>query len=145
MLIEALIGILLISVGVLGIVGLQASSIAAVTESKHRANAAFLANQILSRMWTDNPANLTSYRNNADGTGCAFSGTASTNTNVTNWLGASGSTGTVYDTLPGTSAATQQIKVGTGNTVEINLCWRSPGAAAFHSYTLGTQINGTAP
>lgn len=141
MLLEALIGILLISVGVLGIVGLQASSIAAVTEAKYRADAAFLANQMISRLWSANPNDLDEYENMAGGDACAFTGSVSTHADVVSWLGAAGEDGTVYGTLPGVSASTQQIKVNAAdNTVLITLCWRLPGAAAFHKYTTGTQI-----
>src|SRR2546428_12965622 len=53
MLLEALIAILIFSIGILAVVGLQAVSIRNVTDSKHRTEAAFLANNLLSQMWTD--------------------------------------------------------------------------------------------
>jgi type IV pilus assembly protein PilV len=53
MLLEALIAILIFSIGILAVVGLQAVSIRNVTDSKHRTEAAFLANKLLSQMWTD--------------------------------------------------------------------------------------------
>ena len=53
MLLEALIAILIFSIGILAVVGLQAVSIKNVTDSKHRTEAAFLANKLLSQMWTD--------------------------------------------------------------------------------------------
>ncbi|HZI83704.1 MAG TPA: hypothetical protein VFF44_07300 [Casimicrobiaceae bacterium] len=58
-LLEALIGILIFALGVLGIVGLQAASLHATTDSGLRAEAVFAANQLLGQMWTDSEANLT--------------------------------------------------------------------------------------
>lgn len=57
-LLEALIGILIFSLGVLGIVGLQAVSLRTTTDSSLRAEAIFAANKLLGQMWTDDPANL---------------------------------------------------------------------------------------
>lgn len=145
MLLEALIGILIFTIGILGLIGLQAVSINAVSEAKYRADAAFLANQILSQMWADNPANLTSYENKSGGSGCNFTGNASTNAAVINWLGASNKEGTVLYALPGSNDGTQQIKVGAGNTVTVTLCWRTPTANSYHSLVIASQINGTAP
>lgn len=146
MLLEALIGILIFTVGILGLIGLQAVATNAVSDSKYRGDAAFLANQILSEMWVSNPANLSTFQTNPNGSGCSFSGTSSiTNTTVSNWIGASNKAGTVLGSLPGTSTSTQQIKVGADNTVSVTLCWRLPSASAFHSLTIASQINGTAP
>jgi Tfp pilus assembly protein PilV len=58
-LLEALIGILIFALGVLGIVGLQAASLRTTTDSAMRAEAVFAANQLLGQMWTDDESNLT--------------------------------------------------------------------------------------
>ena len=57
-LLEALIGILIFSIGVLGIVGLQAASLRATTDSGLRAEAVFAANQLLGQMWVDDETKL---------------------------------------------------------------------------------------
>jgi type IV pilus assembly protein PilV len=57
-LLEALIGILIFALGVLGIVGLQAASLRMTTDSALRAEAVFAANQLLGQMWTDDEAAL---------------------------------------------------------------------------------------
>jgi type IV pilus assembly protein PilV len=62
-LLEALIGILIFSLGVLGIVGLQAASLRATSDSALRAEAVFAANQLVGQMWTDDQANLSVYSN----------------------------------------------------------------------------------
>src|SRR5262249_17411534 len=65
--IEALIAILIFSIGILAIVGMQGVAIKTVTQSKYRSEASFLANEVLSQMWADT-ANLASYDYPAGGT-----------------------------------------------------------------------------
>jgi len=60
MLIEALVALLIFAFGVLGIVGLQASMTKAQTQSKSRADASLLVQQLLGSMWSDTP-NLAAY------------------------------------------------------------------------------------
>jgi hypothetical protein len=60
-LLEALIGILIFALGVLGIVGLQAASLKTTTDAGLRAEAVFAASQFLGQMWTDSRANLPAY------------------------------------------------------------------------------------
>ena len=57
-LLEALIGILIFALGVLGIVGLQAASLRTTTDSALRAEAVFAANQLLGQMWADDETSL---------------------------------------------------------------------------------------
>lgn len=51
MLLEALIAILIFSLGVLALVGLQSVSIKQSSESKYRADAVMLANELIADMW----------------------------------------------------------------------------------------------
>ncbi len=59
-LLEAMIAILIFSVGVLAIVGLQAVMIRNTSDSKYRADASYIAQQRVGQMWAD-PANLVNY------------------------------------------------------------------------------------
>src|ERR1700686_5937455 len=69
-LLEALIGILIFSLGVLGIVGLQARAIRFTNDAEFRAEAMYLANSLISQMWTDNRALLkTKYKSTVGGRG----------------------------------------------------------------------------
>src|SRR5437867_5412436 len=77
MLLEALIAILIFSIGILAVVGLQAVSIRNVTDSKHRTEAAFLANNLLSQMWTD-AGNIASH---------AYPRSGGVPTRLTGWVG----------------------------------------------------------
>lgn len=134
LLIEGLISILIFSVGILAIFGLQAVSIKNSSEAKYRADASFLANQIVGYMWGDR-ANLSAYAHLASGSACSPSGTASTNTTVTGWLAEVGTA------LPGAATTKQQITVD-ANTVTVTVCWKSPQDAGYHPYTAIAQING---
>lgn len=142
MLLEALIGILIFSVGILALVGLQAVSIKNTADAKYRTDAAFLTNQIIGQMWADNPTNLAGYAHNATtgGTSCTFSGSVSSNVNVTAWLGASGTAGTVIDSLPGASAAMTQVIVGAGNVITVTICWQKPGQSDPSRHVTVAQI-----
>lgn len=56
-LVEAMIAILIFSMGVLAIVGLQAAMIKNTTDSKYRADASYIAQQRIGQLWSD-PSNL---------------------------------------------------------------------------------------
>lgn len=56
-LVEAMIAILIFSMGVLAIIGLQAAMIKNTAESKYRADASYIAQQRIGQLWAD-PDNL---------------------------------------------------------------------------------------
>ena len=60
MLLEALVAILIFSLGIIALMGLQAASIAQVSQAKYRTDASYLANQIMGKIWTDQ-ANIANY------------------------------------------------------------------------------------
>jgi type IV pilus assembly protein PilV len=66
MLLEVLVSILIFSLGVLALIGLQAKMTRAQTAAKSRADAAYLANELIGVIWSD-ASHLSSY----DGTSCA--------------------------------------------------------------------------
>jgi type IV pilus assembly protein PilV len=57
---ESLIAILIFSMGILALVGLQAAMVKNASESKYRAEASFIAQQRLGTMWADT-GNLADY------------------------------------------------------------------------------------
>jgi type IV pilus assembly protein PilV len=71
-LLEALIGILIFAFGVLGIVGLQAQSLRVTNESEYRAEAAYLANMLMSEMWTVDYKTLKATYDSKLGTGAGY-------------------------------------------------------------------------
>ena len=60
LLLESLIAMLIFSLGVLAIVGLQASSMKAVSQAKSRVDASLIAHQRVSSIWLD-MANIAEY------------------------------------------------------------------------------------
>ena len=60
MLIEVLVAILIFSIGVMALVGLQARMTQAQSTAKSRADATYLANELIGVMWSDT-TNLSSY------------------------------------------------------------------------------------
>ncbi|HWA38077.1 MAG TPA: type IV pilus modification protein PilV [Burkholderiales bacterium] len=128
MLLEALIGILIFSIGILGLVGLQSTSIKNTTEARYRSEAAYLANQIVGRMWSDR-TNLASYAL-ATSTTCTAGASA-----LQTWLCQ------VETNLPGiTAAANRPEIVVAADQVTITLRWQLPGSDA-RRYTVVTRIN----
>ncbi len=59
-LLEALIAVLIFSMGILAIAGLQAAMVKNTSDAKYRSDAAFIAQQRLGVMWAD-PDNLANY------------------------------------------------------------------------------------
>ncbi len=150
---EALIGILIFSLGVLAIIALQANAIAVQTDAQYRIEAANFSDQILGQInlnvardaatSTVNTTDLLTFNHQPTGTvpTCSFSGVASTNPLVTSWATAVNSTAGTR--LPGGSAATQQIVVDTANAnrVTVILCWKNPKDAAFRFHRVIAYIN----
>ena len=140
MLIEALLGILIFSVGILGLVGLQAASIRNASEARHRTEAAYLANQIVGRMWIDRGvanANLANYVLTT-ATTCS----SSTTTALQQWLCE------VERTLPGvTSTVARPTITVAADTVTVTLRWKVGDNSAItdgsdiRRYVLITRIN----
>lgn len=60
-LLEVLVSVLILALGVLSIVGLQAAAIRNTTDAKFRSDAGFIANRTISQMWGD-PEGLESYK-----------------------------------------------------------------------------------
>lgn len=60
-LLEALVGFLIFTIGVLGLIGLQASMTRAQTSAKYRAEASLLANEVIGVMWGDAPGNQANF------------------------------------------------------------------------------------
>ena len=145
MLLEVLVSLLIFSLGILAVVGLQATSVKLQSDAKYRADASYLANQILGFMWTDrgvNNANLPNYQHRPAGGGAACNPTganspnaATAGSNMKIWLD------NVAAALPGAASANQQIIVGAGNLVTVTVCWKTPQEASWHNYMITTAIN----
>lgn len=59
MLLEALLGLLIFSLGVLALVAMQSVSVSNVSNAKYRVEAAFMAEEIMNYMWLSDPTPAT--------------------------------------------------------------------------------------
>lgn len=129
MLIEALIGILIFSIGILALIGMQATAIKNTTDARYRSEAAFLANQVIGQMWVDLP-NLGRYDHD----------------DATNYLPRNDWRTTVQTTLPGIDIASNvlvpEIQVGASNEVTVTIRWKQPSEDTTRSFQMINRING---
>ena len=149
-LIEALLGILIFSLGILALIGMQAAAISAQSDARYRMEAANQAEKIVDTIWLNVDrtstatlqTSLLTFQHMTGGTSCAFTGTASSNALVTSWASGvqAASTG-----LPGSTSAMQQITVDTSssgyNKVSVSVCWLAPRATAPSRHTVVTFVN----
>lgn len=136
-LVEVLVAVVIFSVGVLALVKLQANAIRMSTDARQRAEATFLADQLLARMLIADPASAASFNHKADGTvRCAPTGAASTQPLVTEWLAQ------VTATFPRASASAQQIIVAgdPANEVTVRLCWKNAEADTPHTLEVVNRV-----
>ncbi|MEP7155210.1 MAG: type IV pilus modification protein PilV [Betaproteobacteria bacterium] len=143
MLLEALIGMLIFSVGILALIRLQAVAIQSTAEARYRSEANFLANQLVAVLWMDQ-ANLLQYAHFATSLNCEPSGTPSPlagqpTSEMARWLAS------VAKTLPSAESGRQQITVNADNSVDITLCWHPPQDASWRRLNFVTYINGENP
>jgi type IV pilus assembly protein PilV len=132
MLLEALIAILIFSIGILAVVGMQAVAIKNVTDSKHRIEAAFLANKLLSQMWTD-AGNIATY---------AYPGSGAVPARLNGWIGQ------VNTRLPAATTSPPIVTItgasATGALVTIQVRWQLPEEASKglppHVYTVVASV-----
>jgi type IV pilus assembly protein PilV len=115
-LLEAMIAILIFSMSVLAIVGLQAAMIKNTADSKYRADASYIAQERLGQIWAD-----------PDPTRPGYPGYVEANTDISALL--PGGTRTVTQPAPGQFTVT--------------VTWQQPGAAeAQHNFTTTARITG---
>jgi type IV pilus assembly protein PilV len=110
--IETLIAILIFSVGVLAIVGLQAAMVKNVAESKYRSEASYIAQARVGQIWAD-PDNAATY--------------VETNTDVSG-LG-----------LPGGKRTVTQPSAG---QFVVTVTWKVPGEAPMRNFTTTVRVTG---
>jgi type IV pilus assembly protein PilV len=126
MLLEALIAILIFSMGILAIVGLQAASLKSANDARYRTTASLLANELIGQMWVSDrtTANALQTKFNSPG-GAAY----------TAWLA---NVQNVQTGLPGVANTT--VNVAADRTVTISISWKSPSEPTAHTYVAVAQI-----
>lgn len=162
-LLEALIGILIFSIGVLAMVALGTTAVSAQSDAEYRTAAAGLANDIASRISLQanraqaaTPAaalaalnaSLTPFQHNFGGGNCNFNNDPSTDALVTDWVvrvvGDTSAIPPIRPALPGVTATMLQIDTTTLQAfsgVSITICWQASADRAVRSYTLVTYVN----
>ena len=121
MLLEALIGILIFSIGILAMVGMQAAAISRVSDAKYRADASFLANSLIAQIWVDR-ANMANY---------AYPG--GTAPALATWVTS------VSGDLPAATAAVAVTPAS--GTVAVTISWTPPNGTDTHNYQSTAQIS----
>ena len=124
MLLEALIGLLIFSIGILALLGMQATAMRATIDAKYRSEAAFFANEIIGTMWVDR-ANLTQYATAA----CAG------HPDCNNWLVR------VQARLPNATGANAPTIVIAGQQATVTILWQRPGDSQISQHVAVAQIN----
>ena len=128
---ESLIAILIFSVGILAVVGLQGVSIKNVAGAKYRTDASLLANQIIGQMWVSNKSSATALQANFNSPAGAM---------YLTW------TSSVQQALPGVVSGVGGtmpiIEIDGNNEATIIIRWQSPGEAAPHQHVTVARING---
>ncbi len=115
-LLEGLIAIVIFSMGILALVGMQANAIGQTSDSKYRSDASFLANRIIGQIWVNRTA-IASYE-------CDPCSSTNGNNDTKQWV-ADMTTGA--NALPGAAASIDVV--GTTQVI-VTVRWQPPRATA---------------
>lgn len=131
-LLEALIAILIVAFGLLGLAGLQARALQQVDDAQFRSEAVFMTNTLIGQMWTSPMATLDADFGSVPGTGTRY-------IEFRNWI---------TQRLPGASGRVPDVVFtprppGTATDVTITVYWKPPGelaASAEHRFQATATI-----
>lgn len=121
--IEGLLAILIFSVGVLAMVGLQATSTKAITDVKFRIDASYLANEIIGQMWVDDHTTAT-LQNNYNTGGAKY----------LPWRTE------VQSSLPNAATNPPTVSIDANNIATVTVFWTPPGSSVAHNFVAMAQI-----
>ena len=134
-LIEALIALLIFSLAVLGLVGLQAAMTRASTGAKYRAEATYLATDLIGRMWS-NRAMLKDFSD------CQASSACKTwLSRVEETLPAGTATVSVVDRIDTALDDATRVAPYSVSEVTVRVRWQPPGESAAHEFSTTTVIS----
>lgn len=139
MLIEAMVAMLIFSLGILGIVGMQAGMISNAAEAKYRSEAGLYANRLLGEMAAANRATASDLN------------TFSSGASYTAWFNAikNGNASTGLLGLPGAASNPPTVAIASVNNVTgqptrhdvtINVFWQAPGQP-LHKHVVTASIS----
>jgi type IV pilus assembly protein PilV len=143
MLVEALVAILVFSLGILGVVGMQARSVQMMSDATYRAQAAQHASELIAEMWTVDPSRLAAlYSSGGNPVGTRYTEWKNRIVSGSTALpGASANLPTVTITTTQTAYSTD-ISFGsqTATTVSVTVRWKAPSSDVVGSYTTTAMI-----
>lgn len=132
-LIEALMSLVVLSVGILGLIGMQATVIQDNSESRVRMQAGFFATSVLG-MAAANPENVGCFIVNSTQSAACVSPDVQTQASA--WLDQ------VVSALPGAATVPPQVAYDNGSgQLTVTLRWRMRGDNAVHNYVATTQVS----
>ncbi len=137
-LLEALIAILIFSIGILALVGMQVVAINDVSDTKYRSTAGFLANQIVGTLWANRLGAVNANASNVMAASpdpsfaCNPCDAANGNAYTQAWV-ASG----VAAELP---RGTASIAIN-GAVVTVTISWQAPKDITVHRHVVSTFID----
>lgn len=134
-LIEALIALLIFSLAVLGLVGLQAAMTRASTGAKYRAEATYLATDLIGRMWS-NRAMLKDFSDCQASSACK-----AWLSRVEETLPAGTATVSVVDRIDTTLDDATRVAPYSVSEVTVRVRWQPPGESAAHEFSTTTVIS----
>lgn len=156
MLLEALIAILIFSLGILSLVALQATSIQLTSDAKYRTDASLLANKLLGQMWASG-LDLAQLKTDFENGGARYNAWQAIVASRDGLPGVSAAADGVDSTLP---LVTVDATAGeTAGQVVITMFWRTPEMprsgepanlptscrVSRHCHTVVSQISRNAP
>lgn len=143
-LLDAVVAILIFSVGILGMVSLQGAAIKLAGDAQYRSNAAMSADQVIAQMWgAYDPSTL--------GVNLTAAYASPSGPKFLVWKATLDCTQSPQplSCLPGSSAYPPSIVITNGDTsglspsstVVVTVFWRSPNDTVTHNYVSTTQIS----
>jgi type IV pilus assembly protein PilV len=132
-LVEGLMSLVVLSVGILGLIGMQATLIQDSSESRVRMQAGFFATSVLG-MAAANPQNVGCFIvNSAQSAACT---SPDAQTQALGWLDQ------VISALPGATGVPPQVAYDNANgQLTVTLRWQMRGDTVVHNYVAATQVS----
>lgn len=130
-LIEALVAMLILSIGMLGLIAMQANLYTRNQDARYRLQASILANELLSMAVADYLHADCYVLPISAQTSCSD---ITAKTAAQNWLSS------VTSALPGTTANPPTVMLDTNRNIIITVFWQRPQDVRQHSYILATRL-----
>jgi type IV pilus assembly protein PilV len=131
--IEGLTAITVFSIGILGLIGLQANVLEHNAQAQFRTEASYFAQEIIGLALADS-ANATCYTVNPSAGAC---GNAAAEETAGQWVER------VQAVLPGTTATPPRVTYAADGTFSVTIQWKRDNEDTWHNYVSVTNIQGS--